>query len=535
MILLFLIDVDNFHFLIRFYLYLKKISMKNKKFFCSLVVLHLVLHSVCFGQDGVLDSTFDDDGIVTTSIANQYDIGKAIAIQNDGKIIIGGSSTNINGNLIFGLVRYNINGSLDTTFNSTGKVTTIIGFHDQIQAIAIQNDGKIVAVGTTDNGTSSLANFAIIRYNSDGSLDTSFGNNGKVITAIGPSNDWCNAVAIQNNGKIVVTGGAALNLSTNVIVVARYNYNGTLDSTFGLNGKVTTSVGNSCIVNAVFTRDDGKIEVAGNGNSSGTQDFVLLRYNSNGTLDTTFDSDGIVTTDFENSNEVAISAAKQNDGKIILIGYNVIGNNYDFALARYNTDGSLDSTFDGDGKLTTDFGTIVDYAYDIAIQSDGKIIASGYNANNQGETDFLLSRYTTNGSLDPTFGVNGKVITSVNNNDLCYSVAIQNDGKILAAGSSSPQQTNFDFTVVRYNSSLSNQVFDEFIKIYIFPNPVYDILKIELQENIEFHKAIIYNNLSQLIKEEKNREINVKDLSKGTYFIEIVTDKGKATKTFIKE
>jgi uncharacterized delta-60 repeat protein len=182
-------------------------------------------------------------------------------------------------------------GDLDTTFDSDGKVTTAIGASDnEAYSVAIQSDGKIVAAGSSKNGSN--YDFALARYNTDGTLDTNFGTGGKVITAIGSSTDVAESVAIQSDGKIVAAG-------------------------FSNNGS--------------------------------NNDFALVRYNTNGTLDTTFDSDGKVTTAIGSANDAAYSVAIQSDGKIVAAGFSNNGSNNDFALVRYNTNGSLDTSF-GTGR-----------------------------------------------------------------------------------------------------------------------------------------------------------------------------------------
>ena len=322
-------------------------------------------------------------------------------------------------------------GALDMTFNSTGKVVTSFGAGaDFAKAIAIQADGKIVVAGVVNisAGFSPVNRFAIARYNMDGSLDTTFGTSGKVTTAIG-TNDSANAVAIQADGKIVAAGS-----SNNWLALVRYNTDGGLDTTFDTDGKVTADFGGA---NAVAIQADGKIVAAGTSNFS----FALVRYNTDGSLDTTFDTDGKVTADFGSANAVAIQA----DGKIVVAARSLI----DFTLARYNTNGSLDTTFDTDGKVTTDFLGGFDDASAVAIQSDGKIVAAGWAI----ISGFALARYNTDGSLDTTFDTDGKVTTTINNmSNVASAVAIQSDGKIVAAGYLNlvTDDTDYDFAVVRY-------------------------------------------------------------------------------------
>jgi uncharacterized delta-60 repeat protein len=336
-------------------------------------------------------------------------------------------------------------GDLDTNFDSDGKVTTAIGgSNHRVRSVAIQSDGKIVAAG---EGFGSLWDFALARYNTDGTLDTSFDSDGKVTTVFGASNDRVYSVAIQSDGKIVVAG-VSYTGSSNDFALVRYNTDGSLDTSFDSDGKVTTDFGGgNDQAFSVAIQSDGKIVAAGN-SRNGNWDFALARYNTDGSLDTSFDSGGKVTTDFGGGNDRAYSVAIQSDGKIVAAGYSSNGSNNDFALVRYNTDGTLDTNFDSGGKVTTDFGGGDDQAYSVAIQSDGKIVVAGlsYTGSNNG---FALVRYNTDGTLDTSFDSDGKVTTAIGGtNDRAYSVAIQSDGKIVAAGYS--YSGIQDFALVRY-------------------------------------------------------------------------------------
>jgi uncharacterized delta-60 repeat protein len=421
------------------------------------VVFGLSTLLILFGQQttqaqtpGSLDSSFGTGGIVTTSI-NIRDTGYAVAIQADGKIVTAGPSSN-GTNTDFALVRYNIDGSLDISFDGDGKVTTDFGnSRDSLFDVAIQTDGKIIAVGTTFNSlTGTGDDFAVARYNINGSLDTSFDGDGKVTTTIiGNSSDEARAVAIQADGKIVVAGQ-----SIGGFAVVRYNTNGSLDASFDGDGKVTTSI--SMRVDEAFAvaiQTDGKIVAAGSSRiGPDNAAFALVRYNPNGSLDTSFDNDGKVTTDFGNFYDEAHDIAIQADGKIIAAGYVEISGGSQFALVRYNIDGSLDASFDDDGKVITPFG-IDGGAFGVVLQSNGKIVAAGVTFTDR-KLDFALIRYNPNGSLDTTFNGTGKVLTSLGNNSAAYAVAIQADGKIVAAGYRDNEPinglNNSDFAVARY-------------------------------------------------------------------------------------
>jgi uncharacterized delta-60 repeat protein len=344
----------------------------------------------------------------------------------------------------YAVARYNSDGSLDTSFNGTGKVTTAIGStFDYGQAVVMQSDGKIVVAGFSSNPSND--DFSAVRYNGNGSLDTSFNGTGKVITDFGGANDSGYSAAIQSDGKILVAGTTAI--TTNKFAVVRYNSNGSLDTSFNGSGKVSTVIGgNDDEALSVIVQTDGKILAAGFSFNGATYDFAVVRYNSNGSLDTSFNGTGKVTTSIGTSDDQGHSVAIQSDGKIVVAGFSDNGSNYDFAVVRYNSNGSLDTSFNGTGKVTTDLGNF-DAGYSVALQSDGKIVVGGYTDDTV-EKDFAVVRYNSNGSLDTSFSGTGKVITDVDNQDVGYSMALQADGKIVVAGYTT--NPNYDFAVLRY-------------------------------------------------------------------------------------
>ncbi|HLQ44680.1 MAG TPA: delta-60 repeat domain-containing protein, partial [Planctomycetaceae bacterium] len=369
-----------------------------------------------------------------------------MAVQSDGKIVVAGRAT-IGSTFDFALARYNADGSLDTSFGTGGKVTTAIGTStDEAYAVALQSDGKIVVGGRATIGSN--FDFALARYNTDGTLDTSFGTSGKVTTAISSSHDEIYALAIQPDGAIVAAGRAKTN-SYYDFALARYTASGVLDTSFDTDGKLTTAIGTrSDEAYGVALQADGKIVAAGRAYMSG-YDFAAVRYNSDGSLDTSFDTDGKVTTKFVTSVDEAYAVAIQADSKIVLAGRVQNGSYYDVALARYNTNGSLDTSFDTDGKVTTSISTTTDEAYAVAVQSDAKIVVAGRTT--VGSTfDFALARYTTSGGLDSSFGTGGMVSTAIGTStDEVYAIAIQPDAKIVVAGRATIG-SNYDFAVARY-------------------------------------------------------------------------------------
>ena len=394
------------------------------------------------------------DGIVTTDVGGSSDVGQSITVQADGKILVAGYSYN-GSSYDFALVRYNGDGSLDTGFDGDGRLTTAIGTSEAYgESVTVQTDGKILVAGYSYNGSS--YDFALVRYNMDGSLDTNFDGDGRLTTAIGTSEAYGESVTVQADGKILVAGYSS-NGSSYDFALVRYNMDGSLDTNFDGDGRLTTAIGTSgAYSESVTVQADGKILVAGYSYNGNNLDFALVRYEANGSLDLSFDSDGRLTTDFGGPQDVGHSVTVQADGKILVAGYSWNSGNIDFALVRYNVDGSLDTGFDDDGRLTTDIGGSTDRGYSVTVQADGKILVAG-----QSGGEFALVRYNEDGSLDTSFDGDGMLTTDIGGSgDAGQSVTVQADGKILVAGYSN-YSGDTDFALVRYNSDGSlDQTFD---------------------------------------------------------------------------
>ncbi len=394
----------------------------------TLVVMSMITLPISASpnSNGALDPTFGSDGKVTTDFGG-YEKGHALAIQTDGKLLVAGYAAG-QANDDFALVRYNNDGSLDSTFDTDGFVTTDLGSYDYGYALTIQGDGKIVVAGYSGSDN---VDFTVVRYNNDGSLDTTFDMDGFVTTDLG-SNDYGRALAIQDDGKIVVAGYSG---TDNVdFALVRDNNDGSLDTTFDTDGKITTDFGGEDNGLALLIQADGKLLVAGYAAGQNNDDFALARYNADGSLDTTFDQDGFAINNL-GANDYGYALAIQNDSKILVFG----SSGTDFALTRYNADGSLDTTFDQDGFAVNDLGGN-DYGYALVVQSDGKILAAGSSG-----SDFALVRYDSDGRLDTTFGNNAKVTTDFGGQDFGTALTIENDDKLIVAGYSSG-----NFALTRY-------------------------------------------------------------------------------------
>ena len=414
--------------------------------------------------DGDLDPTFGTGGMLMTDINRSTDIANAVAVQADGKLVVVGTTYNRNdySDEDFVVVRYNTDGTLDNTFGSRGKVRTDFpGLAAVPSSVVIQSDGKIVVVGGAFPLFTFLGNFEVVRYNPNGSLDTSFGNGG-IVTTIFPEGSYAFDVALQPDGKIIAVGTVFVNFdpgeqSDTDFALARYNPDGTPDATFGSGGQVSTDfLGFEDDAFSVLIQPDGKIVAVGSANDPATfYDFAAARYLANGTIDMTFGVGGKVHSDFGGQDfDRARSAALQPDGKIVAAGFAIShgGGVQNFAVARYTSNGVLDTTFSRDGKTQIDFGNCCQSATKVLLQSDGKIITVGGSNGESSDDDFLLARLSPRGALDTTFGVGGQVRTSFGDlNGGANGAALQSDGKIVAVGF----QANFNsqranFALARY-------------------------------------------------------------------------------------
>ena len=357
-------------------------------------------------------------------------------------------------------------GDLDPSFGSAGKVVTDLagGSNDFGNSIAIQPDGKIVVAGRS--GVYPLFHSALARYNTDGSLDQSFGTGGKTVIEMDANGDLLSAVVIQPDGKILAAGSfnqTGLDLN---FMLARFNADGSLDSRFGAGGRTLVDFGDrTAEVGSLLLQPDGKIIIAGSsGGGFGNEfnDFALARFNANGRLDLNFGADGKLKTHFEggpNSGTWGAAGVLQRDGKIVVAGsYKTDGMTREFALARYNADGSLDQSFGLGGEVTTFFDRDV-HGNAVALQRDGKIVVgghliTGFYQNNE----FALARYDANGNIDPSFGTGGRVVKDLfdRTNDIIYSLSVQKDGKLVAVGRTG-NGVSMRFGIARF---LSNGEYD---------------------------------------------------------------------------
>lgn len=414
-----------------------------------------------YNADGSPDESFSGDGKQTTNFSGNSASANAVAVQADGKIVLAGTvGEEFATPTSFALVRYNTNGSLDAGFNGDGKATTDFGDTINVAtAIAIQADGKIVVGGYAYNPKSDRNDFAIAKFNSNGTLDKGFNKDGRVRTDYDKGSDEITSIVLLPDGKLFASGTVFNQKESSIdYAVALYRADGKLEHKFGHKGFVTGYFeGGDSRINAVAVQPDGKIIVAGSAFVQKTLgDFAIARFNANGTPDKTFGNDGMVTTDFLDNYDEALSIAIQPDGKIVVAGVafndDTFGN--EIAVARYLPDGSLDKKFAAKGKTTFASKNADNTARKVALQADGKIVIAGYSWPFEGGTsDFLLLRYTTNGELDKSFSGDGVVRTDISGDeDFATALAVQPDGKLIAAGYSFGD-VQAVFSLARYNTN----------------------------------------------------------------------------------
>jgi uncharacterized delta-60 repeat protein len=397
---------------------------------------------------GDLDPSFSGDGKLTTSIGGSFSGAYGVAIDSQGRIVAVGYSGSP---YDFTVVRYNPNGSLDTSFSGDGVVTTPIYNGGQARAVAIDAQGRIVVAGFVHYTSWGLNRwFGLVRYNPNGSLDTSFDGDGKLVTSFN-NTDFAYAVTIDAQGRIIVAGETWTASNDDDFALARYNPNGSLDTTFSGDGKVTTPIGtDSDSANGVAVDSQGRIVAAGESSGPPSDAFAVARYKPNGSLDTTFSGDGKLRTTIGSDSDGAAVAIDSQD-RVVVGGSSDDGSsNWAFAAARYNPNGSLDTSFSSDGTVRTVIGNGA-FANAVGIDSQGRIVVGGWSAVGGGydPNPFAVARYNPNGSLDTTFSGDGVATTEIGSSAEAEALAVDNQDRIVLAGESY-NGAYYDFALARH-------------------------------------------------------------------------------------
>lgn len=413
------------------------------------LLLLVLLSSVSFARaDGMLDPGFGNGGRVTTNFGTfTFSEASALVVLPDGKAVAAGSMAPNLAHTFMVAARYLPCGALDTTFDGDGLLTVVFQIAPDLSGgvgeVLLQPDGRLVLVGWFAD--SPVLRYALARLNTDGSLDPSFGTGGKVTTPLAGGVGAGLAGVLQPDGRIVVLGstGAA---ADPVVALARFNTDGSLDPAFGTAGQVSVPLAGPFRAHALALQPDGKILIAGSsGPSGGPFDFGLIRLLPGGGLDTSFDGDGLATSDFGGT-ENAFSAMVLGDGRIVLAGYRTFPAT-DFALVRYLSNGSLDTTFGTGGLAAADSGAS-EIADRMIVQPNDKLLVAGWT-NDLGSYDFILARFNPDGTHDTTFGASGFLRTDFSASwDEAHGLAIAGPDRVLAAGFT--LGSNRDFALARY-------------------------------------------------------------------------------------
>ncbi len=446
-----------------------------KKFTTFLFPIFAAVAAPLVAQDGALDATFATAGVASFQFSGFSSDGYAIGRQTDGKIVVAGVSQG--GGTNIAVARYNTNGTPDATFGTAGLIAHPWGSSTNVTCLTIQSDGKILIGGASAAGT--VTGAMIARLAANGSLDATFGTNG-----IAEFTDQFSQVVdlrVTAGGKIVGLGKANDASPKAVFGVFRRTANGSKDATFGTNGYFFADMGNNVTPTKMALQADGKILMTGTTyNATSKYDMVLGRVTTAGAFDATFGTAGKTISSFaggsiyEQGNDIVV----QSDGKIVVAGRNgnVGGGNNAFMICRYTAAGVLDNTY-GTGGFSTLSNANLDEFKAAAIMGDGRVIAVGSTRSTAtGQVQKLaISRWTTAGKLDNTFGTNGTSYSIVATGASCEDVVLQPDGKIIVGGWSKGSNSLHSFLLARFNNTGTSgvQVLDaQAFGASVFPNPV---------------------------------------------------------------
>ena len=405
-----------------------------------------------YTADGALDQSFGTGGLVVTRSAQRSFVANAVALQSDGRILVAGMVSDLaSASLQLAVARYNPDGSADDGFGSAGMAATPVGAAGAgASTLALRPDGRILVAGTAFAHGTTSDTFALACFTPAGKLDLSFGNDGLVETQVGASGAAVQALALQPDGRILVAGTAFSNGPTDDdFALVRYTADGRLDTGFGSGGIVTTDFGSGEAggrpaldrAGGVAIESDGKIVVGGSTRGD-HQAFAVARYNIDGSLDSSFGVGGKAQIPAEAPQVYAVIV--QSSGDLVLAGTagSLSGGTAPFAMARFLVDGRADLAFGSDGLVTTSFEGSRSGARAATTQADGKLLIGGAKfgaPSAQGEalpqSGFALARYTVDGRIDTGFGTSGRVMTTIGDAGATpLSLAVQPDGKIVAAG-----------------------------------------------------------------------------------------------------
>jgi uncharacterized delta-60 repeat protein len=502
--------------------------MKKKNFLFKIIILFLI--NQIYSQSGTLDTNFGNNGLVVTSVSNLHDDFNSIIKTNDDKILVGGKS-NRNATLI----SYNQNGTINTNFGVSGilELNFNNGILEVITDMEIQDDGKIVLVGYTLD-IHQNEDIVVARINQDGSYDRSFGTNGITIITFGSKDETASSLKLQDDGKIIVAGRTTGVRFSNMAIL-RLDIDGTLDTTFSNDGKQTIIISNnrSDSFTDVDVTFDGKIIATGNTVSVGYAQMAIVRFLNNGELDLTFGDNGSTLERFC----ISSSIISLPSGKSLIAG-GTWGTStiQSFSIARFDINGNLDTSFGNNGSVITSFGNY-SHILKIKISDDNNIYAIGRAGT---PSDFAIAKYTMEGLLDTSFGENGTINTDFNyySLDAAGDFIIEQSSITLVGYSWEYSYSNLALARYNLDNELNLNQFYYKSNFDVFPRITNNFVNINSQNNhiiselivIDFNGRIVYRKYDLNLK---NFTLNLEELNTGLYFLKI-NKLSKAYKIILK-
>lgn len=508
-----------------------------KKIFISLMLATCSM--VVYAQSGSLDNTFNGNGIVTGNYTSGNNSADAMVIQPDGKIIVAGG-TGTATNIKVGVSRHNADGTLDTTFATGGKMDFSSGWVKSfILDIKLQQDGKIVMGGYRWNN--STGDFIMVRLNPNGSFDTTFGTNGIAIID-GGQTEVAESFDIDSNGDYIISGYVEDDFA-----MAKVKSNGTIDTNFGNSGWVITPFSDFATYSfdTLISKIDGRIFLAGmliNGYEN-KYEYAIAAYRPNGTLDTSFGDEGKLNFHVGIDNDFGKQILQLDNGQILFAGHSWYATSplrYEVAVVRLNANGSFDNTYGTNGIFKTRLvqnGT--SYLTGIVLQKDEKLVLTA-SANEGNDYNFGLARVNPNGTLDTTFGQGGKVFTHIPTSTYgeSYNVGLQPDGKIIVSGDTELPGSPIQYFIARFNDKVLAVQDTDNTLVQLYPNPATDHINLDFGKSGKEYEVEIYNMVGQKVMTAtvaNKSTLNVSSLVKGSYFVRLNGEGKTTTLQFIKK
>lgn len=478
------------------------------KFFLLLLCFSFHLAITSFSQlNGELDATFADGGTLIYPV-NALESFQDVAMQGDQKIIAVGMSFNGAFVSTAHVMRFNQDGTLDETFGDAGIFTYNLNFEANLYTCVIDNEGRIVVAGSTTDYND--YRILLMRLNTNGSLDTSFGDAGVVVENVSPAlgyfENFAYGIALDANNNILVSGSS---YNENYIlrpVVLRYTEGGDLDTGFGENGVASGPAGEgaSCF-NAVLVQPDGKIVAAGYyGYTVFVTGLMVARFNENGTLDTSFSDDGYLQHSYAGSDDKAYNAVFTEDGDILITGMTISSTvDYSGLVMKVTGEGDIDTSFGDNGVALADVGTF-DFADDLAVLNDGTVLVAGSGGSSD-NYDMTIWKFLSNGTPDVSFDGDGVVQHELENqNAFLYGMTIQEDGKIVVVGQAKAPNNVNHFLIARLeHEAIVGVGKEEQIAFEFYPNPA--VIRSQLRLNSKGRMGIsasLYSSTGQMVFDE---------------------------------